>query len=68
MAGTVIWGVFLIAVGLGLVIFNKQWAAFGARSMPWNPYARSPFVGRLLTFVVAPMMILAGIGTARVSA
>ena len=60
MAGRIIWGVFLITVGLGLVVFNKPYAAWVGRVIPRNPYAREP-MGRPLAISVGVVMIVAGV-------
>ena len=62
MAAVLIWGLFLLAIGVAMLIFNKRYAAWGTRVMSWNPYARPPFA-RPLAILVALMFIFVGVGT-----
>ncbi len=59
MAGKLVWGVFLIAVGLGLVVFNKPYATWVGRVMAWNPFADQR-IGRPISIVLGLVMIVAG--------
>jgi len=62
--GVELWGAFLVLVGVGLLVFNKRWAAWATPLTPLNfiPIDQSlkTVVGRTLTVVVGAMMLLAG--------
>ena len=59
-----IWGVFLITMGVGLLLFNRKWAAWATpqtfiQLIPIAPSAKTA-VGRVMTVVVGLAFVVAG--------
>jgi hypothetical protein len=62
--GVEIWDAFLITVGVGLLVFNRRWAAWAT---PWTPIQLTPIapsvktaVARVVTAVVGLALVVVG--------
>jgi hypothetical protein len=55
--GVEIWGAFLILVGVGLLVFNKRWAAFATT---WTPIRFTGIPSRLLTLALGVVFVVVG--------
>lgn len=62
--GVEIWGGFLILVGIGLLVFNKRYAAWATPLTPLNLMPIAPSakvaVGRVMTLVLGVMFLFVG--------
>jgi len=59
-----IWGAFLIMVGVGLLVFNRRWAAWATPLTPIQLIRIAPSVkiavGRVMTVVVGLAFVVVG--------
>lgn len=60
MTAVKVWGVFLIVVGVGLLIFNKAWVTFTKTHGLVPFYVRGSWIPRLVTMLVGFVMVIAG--------
>lgn len=61
MLAVELWGGFLIALGAGLLVFNKPYARWALQVVPW-PFSRFGLVfSRVMTVALAVVLILAGL-------
>jgi hypothetical protein len=62
--GVEIWGALLMPVGVGLLVFNKRWAAWATPLTPiqFIPIAQSvkTAFGRVMTLVVGLVLVIVG--------
>jgi predicted phage tail protein len=61
MTAVKVWGVFLIVLGAGLLIFNKAWVTFTKTHGLVPFYVRGSWFPRLLTVGVGFAMVVIGV-------
>jgi hypothetical protein len=61
MTAVKVWGVFLIVVGAGLLIFNKAWVSFTKTHGLAPFYVSGSRIPRLMTVLVGLVMMVAGV-------
>jgi hypothetical protein len=61
MTAVKVWGVFLILLGAGLLIFNKRWVTFTRTHGLLPFFVRGSWFPRLMTVAVGVVMVVAGV-------
>jgi hypothetical protein len=62
--GVEIWGAFGMLLGVGLLVFNKRWAAWATpltpiQLIPIDPSVKTA-IGRVMTVVVGLLLVVVG--------